>query len=562
MQKLSHISVAALTLLATTASFAQSSQPASVEQWGIFEQRLDGPRDGNPFLDVQLSAKFTNSADQKTLTIEGFYDGDGAYLLRFMPEQQGAWHFETTSNRPELNGKIGDFTCSPPAASIHGPVRVANTYHFAYADGTPFVAIGTTAYAWWNQTDPIEQATLETLKNSPFNKVRANILPGSINAPYSPYAQNSDGKPDPMRFDPAFFHHLEKRIADIGAIGVEAEPILFNPYKKGKLTFFDRMDNAGDDRYIAYLVDRLAPYRNIWWSMANEYGQVKGKTDTDWDHFFQTLKAHDPYNHLLSIHNAAKFYDSNKPWITHASIQNGSAVADFGRAVLYRELWPKPVMYDEICYEGNINKRWGQLSGEEMTKRYWLATIAGTYVGHGETFSNPKNKSPDSAPATQKSPDADDAPASPDRSTPPETNPDKVSWTGSGGRLHGSSPARIAFLRKVLESGPREGVEPIDEYYDTNIGGKAGEYYLVYFGEQTPASWTFSIPPDPPAKRALAAGMHFHIDILDTWNLTITPVDRDFVTAPMKGSYYLAQGDGKIDLPGKKYIALRIVRTK
>ena len=63
------------------------------------------------------------------------------------------------------------------------------------------------------------------------------------------------------------------------------------------------------------------------------------------------------------------------------------------------------------------------------------------------------------------------------------------------------------------------------------------------------------------AKRALDAGMHFHVDILDTWNMTITPVDRDFVTAPTKGSNFPATGDGKIDLPGKKYIALRIVRT-
>ena len=528
MQTVSRLSIAAFFLVAAAKASAQTSQPATVEQWGVFEQRLDGPRDGNPFVDVQLSVKFTDAADHKTVNVEGFYDGDGAYLIRFMPDEQGNWHFETTSNRPELNGKTGDFTCSAPTEGNHGPVRVAYTYHFAYADGTPFVAIGTTCYAWWNQPAKAEETTLASLKASPFNKVRANVITGDARAVYYPYAQSADGNFDPMRFNPEFFRHLEHRINDLRAIGVDAEPILFNPYKKGKLTFFDGMDNAGDDRYISYLVDRLAAYRNIWWSMANEYGQVKGKADADWDHFFQVLKAHDPYNHLLSIHNAAKFYDSNKPWITHASIQNGSAVADFGRAVLYRELWPKPVMYDEICYEGNINRRWGQLSGEEMTKRYWLATIAGTYVGHGETFSTPE----------------------------------KTSWAGDGGRLMGTSPPRIAFLRKILEAGPKEGIEPIDEYYDTNIGGRAGQYYLVYFGDQTPTSWTFSIPPDPPAKRALADGMHFHIDILDTWNMTTTPIDRDFVTAPVKGSYYLAEGDGKIDLPGKKYIALRIIRTK
>ena len=194
MQTVLRVSVAAILLLAAAKASAQTSQPAPVEQWGLFEQRLDGPRDGNPFVDAQLSAKFTNAADHKTVNVEGFYDGDGAYLIRFMPEEQGNWHFETTSNRPKLNGKTGDFTCSAPAEGNHGPVRVAYTYHFAYADGTPFVAIGTTCYAWWNQPEKIEETTLASLKASPFNKVRANVITGNANALCYPYAQSADGK--------------------------------------------------------------------------------------------------------------------------------------------------------------------------------------------------------------------------------------------------------------------------------------------------------------------------------------------------------------------------------
>ena len=74
-------------------------------------------------------------------------------------------------------------------------------------------------------------------------------------------------------------------------------------------------------------------------------------------------------------------YNNRQPWITHASIQNGSAVADFGRARIYRECFRKPVIYDEVCYEGNHTHRWGRLSGEEMTHRCWQGFIAGTYVG-------------------------------------------------------------------------------------------------------------------------------------------------------------------------------------
>ncbi|HUO08516.1 MAG TPA: DUF5605 domain-containing protein [Phycisphaerae bacterium] len=517
--------------LAPIGTFAQETQsaPQVVEQWGMFEKSFAGPREGNPFVDVELSASFERvDGSGKKVIVRGFYDGDGTYRIRFMPEEQGTWRYETTSNRPELNGKGGELSCGAPGAGNHGPVRVANVHHFAYADGTPFVAIGTTCYAWANQPENVEEMTLATLRQSPFNKVRMNVLEGNSNPLTYPYDQDANGRFDEMRFNPAFFQHFEKRVQDLQAIGIEAEPILFNPYKKGAMAWFDSLDNAGDDRYLRYVVRRLAAYHNVWWSLANEYGQVKGKTEADWDHFFQLVQAEDPYGHQRSIHNAAKFYDSNKPWVTHASIQNGSAVADFGRAVLYRELWPKPVMYDEICYEGNIDARWGQLTGEEMVKRFWLGTIAGTYVGHGETYSNPE----------------------------------KISWTSEGGILRGTSPARLAFLKKILESGPADGIEPIDEYYETHMGGKAGEYYLVYFGEERPTEWQFRLPRNPPAKKALTEGMRFHVDVLDTWNMTITPVEREFVTAKIAGSGFPVEGDGKITLPGRPYMALRIVRAR
>jgi hypothetical protein len=385
------------------------------------------------------------------------------------------------------------------------------------------VPIGTTCYAWIEEPEPIEEETLASLRVSPFNKVRMCLLPGKQTVLYYPYEKDAAGKFDPMRFNPDFFHHLEKCIEQLGEQGVEADLILFDPYHKGEMQWFDDMDNAGDDRYLKYVVARLSPYRNVWWSLANEYGQVKHKTDADWDHFFQVVESADPYGHLRSIHNAAKFYDSNKPWVTHASIQNGSAVADFGRAVLYRELCPKPIVYDEVCYEGNIDRRWGNLSGREMVERFWFGTIAGTYVGHGETFSG-----------------------------------EGVSWTAGGGKLLGKSPPRIAFLRKVLEAGPAEGIEPIDETYETHFGGRAGKYYLVYFGTEKPTAWTFALPRDPPEKTTLREGMKFHVDVLDTWNMTIAPVDRVFTTGKLAGAVFPAVADADIALPGTADMALRI----
>jgi len=517
----------ALLLPSAVLAAAKSTAPATrptVEQWGIFDLPLTGTETGNPFTDIELSAQFTSS--QRSMLVHGFYDGNGTFRIRFMPDRQGDWHYTTLSNCKTLSGLSGDFRCSAASGNNHGPVQVRNTYHFAYADGTPFVPIGTTCYSWAQERDELEDETLASLRASPFDKVRMCLLPGKQPPIFYPYEKDSAGHFDPARFNVDFFHHLEKRIEQMGEAGIEADLILFHPYHKGELEWFDEMDDAGDDRYLRYVVARLSAFHNVWWSLANEYGQVKHKTDADWDHFFQVVETADPYGHLRSIHNAARFYDSNKPWVTHASVQNGSAVADFGRAVLYRELCPKPLVYDEVCYEGNIDRRWGNLSGREMVERFWLGTIAGTYVGHGETFSSAKG----------------------------------ISWTGNGGKLMGQSPPRLAFLRKILEAGPADGIEPIDETYETHVGGKAGDYYLVYFGKESPIGWKFAIPHDPPNKNAVQPGMKFHIDVLDTWNMTITPVNGTFITDKLTESVFPAVGNSVIPLPGTPDMALRIER--
>src|ERR1051325_8277288 len=74
-----------LFAFALFASFASAQpNPRSVEKWSIFELELKGPTDGNPFVDVRFSAVFTDGT--RTHDVAGFYDGDGVYRVRFMPE--------------------------------------------------------------------------------------------------------------------------------------------------------------------------------------------------------------------------------------------------------------------------------------------------------------------------------------------------------------------------------------------------------------------------------------------------------------------------------------------
>lgn len=123
-------------------AWSVAAEPRQVERWGVFEVALKGSAEGNPFVDVDLSAEFTNG--QSTVRVNGFYDGEGRYLVRFMPEALGKYRYSTKSNAKELDGREGTFECVKPSMGNHGPVRVKDTYHFAYADGTPYYQFGTT----------------------------------------------------------------------------------------------------------------------------------------------------------------------------------------------------------------------------------------------------------------------------------------------------------------------------------------------------------------------------------------------------------------------------------
>lgn len=470
-----------------------------VERWGIFELTLEGPQKGNPFLEVQLGATFKYK--NREVKVNGFYDGDGVYKVRFMPDREGIWEYTTWSNCSQLDGINGIFECTPASPGNHGPVRVRNTYHFAYEDGTPYFPFGTTCYAWIHQGEELEEETLKTLASSPFNKLRMCVFPKDYiyneNEPiYYPFEGSVAAGWDFTRFNPQFFRHLERRIADLMNLGIEADLILFHPYDRWG---FSRMDAEADDRYLKYIVARLAAYRNVWWSLANEYDLMETKTMLDWDRFFKIIQENDPHQHLRSIHNCREFYDHSKPWVTHCSIQH----SDLSKVTEWRNIYRKPVVVDECCYEGNISKRWGNITGVEMVNRFWEGFARGGYVGHGETFVHPQD----------------------------------ILWWSKGGKLYGESPKRIGFLRKIMEEGPAEGIDTADLGKDTHaVAGKGDEYFLAYYGNTQPIYKDLSLPK----------GNKYRIEIIDVWNMTITPVGGVF------------EGDVRIDMPGKPYIALRI----
>jgi hypothetical protein len=486
------------------AAAAALTAPPSAGRWSVYELEIRGPSHGNPYVDVELWAQFAQG--RRRVRVPGFYDGDGVYRIRFMPDAEGEWTFLTTSNARSLAGLAGEFTCTPAGAGGHGPVGVHETFHFRHADGTRCLPLGTTAYAWTHQGDELEEQTLRTLAQSPFTKLRMCVFPKSYdynaNEPeHYPFEGSLETGWDFARPNPGFWRHLERRIGQLGALGIEADLILFHAYDRWG---FSDMGPAADDRYVRYAVARLAALQNVWWALANEYDLLWSKDAADWDRFAGLIAEHDPYGHLLSNHNCRAFFDNSRPWVTHASLQRVDVYKTAENATEWRRAWGKPVVIDECAYEGDIDQGWGNITAEEMVRRFWEGAVRGAYVGHGETYL------------------ADD----------------EVLWWSKGGVLKGDSPARIGFLREILEQGP-EGLEPLPSEWDLPWAGIAGEYYLAYFGFSRPRFRTFALPP----------GTAYAVDVIDTWNMTVEPVEGSF------------EGRFRIDLPGRQYMAVRLTAS-
>lgn len=230
----------------------------------------------------------------------------------------------------------GGFTVTAPSKGNHGPVRVANTYHFAYEDGTPYYSIGTTCYVWNLQSDELIEQTFETLKNSAFNKIRFCVFPKHYDYnlgeprsyPYEgtpmdssvltkenflEYTGKTEGNHwDFTRFNPKHFQHIEKCILRLRDMGIEADLIVMHPYDRWG---FAQMTKEQDALYWKYVLARFSAYRNMWWSLANEYDLFDHKAVEDWEGYAKIICGKDPYHHLRSIHNCHAFYDYNRPWL-------------------------------------------------------------------------------------------------------------------------------------------------------------------------------------------------------------------------------------------------------
>lgn len=275
------------------------------------------------------------------------------------------------------------------ALGDHGPVR-ADRFSFAHANSTRHAPLGRTAYAWVHQPQGVRTATLRSLRDAGFTKLRTCVFP-------QPFLFNID--------EPELHPFVRSHAGRFDLTG-------FNP------SYFVQLESAVDDRHVPYVVRRRSAFANVSWSVANEYEFVDATTESDWERLAGLVVANNPARHLRSIHNFVIPYDAGREWITHASLQAPRPYVATTKVSKWRRA--SPVVVDECGYEGDLEHCWGDLSGRELVRRCWESPVRGGYATHGETYSH------------------DD---------------DQI-WWAKGGRTKVDAPDCIAALHWMIRRGP------------------------------------------------------------------------------------------------------------
>lgn len=125
--------------------------------------RNEVPRYGAVELTLEIDAEYSNPYDAREIALEGvftgpegtdmivpgFWDGEGAWKIRFTPSTEGAWTYAVSvwDERGESFPSLGEFTVT--SSDLHGWIVPGNSFnanysghYLVYHDGTPFYGVG------------------------------------------------------------------------------------------------------------------------------------------------------------------------------------------------------------------------------------------------------------------------------------------------------------------------------------------------------------------------------------------------------------------------------------
>lgn len=391
--------------IAITAAQKRSSFTSGMRVAATVYQPIDivfttgKPSTGNPF-DITFGAVFTHNSG-KSYTLNGFFNGESEYILRFSPETVGEYRFQTFSTTNKLAGLVGSISAGPNMnPEIHGQVKVAleAPQKFVYQDGTPHFALPF-ELDWLfaldidNKSDiPKTTEIIQAVKDNGFNQVVMNVYAyetswktdSSVPKQYSykdpPYSvfKGTNEKPEFDQLNISFFKHFDRVIQHLHDQGITAHLMI---YVWNKKVNWPAMYSEDDNRYYDYVIKRYQAYPNVIWDVSKEALDY-GRCDIPYiNERIERTRRLDAYHHLITVHDYE--YCSREPdKVDFISIQNWRPDLYSLSLEAYLKHASKPVMniehggYEEgpyFTFTGNYT------NAEVCLERTYACLFAGVY---------------------------------------------------------------------------------------------------------------------------------------------------------------------------------------
>lgn len=294
-----------------------------VERWDTCEFVFETSESyGNPFTEVELTARFVHEKSGAEIVPDGFFDGDGKWKIRFMPPELGLWRFKTQSGDSALDGNEGSLYCVPPEKPyLHGPLK-GEGLHFRHVDGTRRYLISTRVSCHFASPE-ILQRVIDFCRDHRIYRIFFIMggVYGIIRELYGGDSGGGDsGDLDFSRYNIEKFQAIDRFIDMMRQADVLATPYFYYANDGDQ----SKMSPEEDKAYIRYGMARFGAYSNVMPCLAN---QVELKYSKSGD----SISTYDPRNYEwantlgefmkekavfgvpVTVHNPMESYSAVKP---------------------------------------------------------------------------------------------------------------------------------------------------------------------------------------------------------------------------------------------------------
>ncbi len=379
--------VISVTLLFNHHLPSQVQAPIKVGKWALWEATLKSNcRYFNPFTEVTVIATF-RSPSGKTLTVEGFYDGNLTWKVRFMPDEIGHWRWFIRSEPPdERLSASGRFECFP--SQLRGTLKVhpQNPLWFAFADETPVYLL---SFHLWNLDAMDEKTlakTLDFLKAKGFNAIVGPHLTPDRMA----WERLPDGRTDFDRFNLSVWKGLDRALKLMAERGMVLIPFSIIGGTNG----LPKVPNEHQlDLLLHYWVARWQGFWNATFQPTSEWEE--GYSEQEILEIGQRLYELTHGRFLISVHSLKGSSEAvqKAKWFGYHTIQDKLDNWNFSKFVWFVELFhrvPKPIFAHECLWEGNFYQRDAGLDVDNLRRAAWVIALSGGQVNYADEVVPPR----------------------------------------------------------------------------------------------------------------------------------------------------------------------------